>query len=442
MVFEVEAEPAEVEKSLSTAYRHLVNRVAVPGFRTGKAPREMLERHIGKGPLLEEALEHLVPELLGKAIDEAKIDVIAKPQIEITNIEPVKFKATVSLPPTIELGNYQELRIDKEAVSVSEEEINKVIEQVRAQSAVWEPVERPVKFDDMVTIDLFGKAGDEQLIDKKDLPMRVVKDIPVPVPGFPEQIEGMEKGLEKEFTIAVTEDFAAKKVAGKSCYFKVKVTEIKEQKLPEINDDLAKSMGDGCETMEAMRKNINTNLQNLYEAGAMRRYEQKVLEAVADMSKIEFPPILVEQEVQHAIEEQAHELEERRVTLQDYLKSQQKTVDELRESLRPMAKKQIAVSLVISEVVDKEKLQATPEEIDAEINRVSASAGEKAEELRKVFQSPESKGAIARTIMAGKAVKMLMDIASSGAKVSAEAASPVAEGTSEAKTEPAEGESK
>jgi trigger factor len=438
MVFEVEAEPAEIEKSLSTAYRHLVNRVAVPGFRTGKAPREMLERHIGKGPMLEEALEHLVPELLGKAIDEAKIDVIAKPQIEITNIEPVKFKATVSLPPTIELGNYQELRLEKETVSVTEEEINRVVEQVRMQSAVLEPVDRPVKFDDMVTLDLFGKAGDEQLIDKKDLPIRVVKDMPVPVPGFPEQIEGMTKGQEKEFTIAVPEDFAAKKVAGKSCYFKAKVTEIKEQRLPEINDDLAKSMGDGSETMEAMRKNILTNLTNLYEAGAARRYEQKVLEAVADMSKIEFPPILVEQEVQRAIEEQEHELEERRVTLQDYLKSQQKTIEELRKSLRPMAKKQIAVSLVIGEVVMNEKLQATPEEIESEINRVSASAGEQAEELRKVFQSPESKTAIARTIMAGKAVKMLMDIASSGAKTAA----PVAEESAEKKAEPAEGESK
>jgi trigger factor len=435
MVFEVEAEPAEIEKSLSTAYRHLVNRVAVPGFRTGKAPREMLERHIGKGPMLEEALEHLVPELLGKAIDEAKIDVIAKPQIEITNIEPVKFKATVSLPPTIDLGNYQELRLEKETVSVSEEEINRVVEQVRMQSAVLEPVDRPVKFDDLVTIDLFGKAGDEQLIDKKDLPMRVVKDMPVPVPGFPEQLEGMTKGQEKEFTIVVPEEFAAKKVAGKSCYFKAKVTEIKEQRLPEINDDLAKSMGDGSQTMETMRKNILTNLTNLYEAGAARRYEQKVLEAVADMSKIEFPPILVEQEVQHAIEEQEHELEERRVTLQDYLKSQQKTIEELRESLRPMAKKQIAVSLVIGEVVEKEKLEATPEEIESEINRVSASAGEKADELRKIFQSPESKTAIARTIMAGKAVKMLMDIASSGAK----AAVPVAEESAEKK---AEGESK
>jgi len=416
MVFEVEAEPAEVEKSLSTAYRHLVNRVAVPGFRMGKAPREMLERHIGKGPMLEEALEHLVPELLGKAIEEKGIDVIARPQIEITNIEPVKFKATVSLPPTIELGNYHELRIEKEVVSVREEEVNKVVEQVRAQSAVWEPVERPVKFDDLVTIDLFGKAGDEQLIDKKDLPMRVVKEMPVPVPGFPEQLEGMEKGLEKEFTIAVPEDFAAKKVAGKSCYFKAKVTEIKEQKLPEVNDEFAKSIGDGCDTMEAMRKNINLNLNNLYEAGAMRRYEQKVLEAVADMSKIEFPPVLVEQEVQRAIEAQEHELAERRVTLQDYLKSQQKTADELRESLRPMAKKQIAVSLVVSEVVEKEKLQATPEEIEAEINRVSASAGEKADELRKIFQSPESKVAIAKTIVAGKAVKLLMDIASNEPK--------------------------
>ena len=422
MLFEVEAEPDEVEKSLSAAYHHLVNRIEVPGFRRGKAPRSMLERHIGRGALLEEAMEHLVPELLGKAIDEQKIEVIARPQIEITKMEPVVFKATVSLPPTVELGDYREIRIDKEPVSVDEAEVDKVVEQVRMQSATWEPVERPVKFEDLVAIDLFGTVDGEQLVDQKDFQMQVHKDMPMPVPGFSEQIEGIEKGQEKEFTISIPSDFNAPKIAGKTCSFKVKLNEVKEQKLPEVNDDFAKGMGGDFDTVEAMRKNINANLNNVYQVGAMRRFEQKVLEAVVEKSKIEFPPVLVEQEIDRVIMERERELAARRVTLEDFLKSQKKSIDELRESLRPLASKQIAISLVVDKVAEKENIKVTPEEIEAEIQHMVESAGERGEELSKVFQSPEPRSSIERSLAVAKAVKMLMDIASNEPKTGSEAA--------------------
>jgi trigger factor len=416
MLFEVEAEPDEVEKSLSTAYRHLVDRIEVPGFRRGKAPRSMLERHIGRGALLEEAMEHLVPELLGKAIDEQKVEIIARPQIEITKMEPIVFKATVSLPPTVELGDYSGIRIDKEPVTVDEAEVDKVIEQVRLQNATWEPVERPVKFEDLVAIDLFGTVDGEKLVEQKDFQIQVHKDMPVPVPGFSEQIEGMEKGQEKEFELSIPADFKAPKIAGKICSFKVKLNEVKEQKLPEINDDFAKSMGGDFDNVENMRKNITSNLNNVYQVGAMRRFEQKVLEAVVEKSKLEFPPVLVEQEIDRVIMERERELAARRMTLEDFLKSQKKSIDELRESLRPLASKQIAISLVVDKVAEKENVKVTPEEIEAEIQQMVQSAGERGEEMAKVFQSPEPRLSIERTLIVSKAVKILLDIASNEAK--------------------------
>jgi len=412
MLFEVEAEADEVEKSLSDAYRHLVNRIDVPGFRRGKAPRSMLERHIGRGALMEEAIEHLVPELLGKAIDEQKIAIIARPQIEITKVDPVVFKATVSLPPTVELGDYHGIRIDKESVKVEEAEVDKVVQQVRLQHAIWEPVERPVKFEDLVTLDLFGTVDGEKLVDQKDFQMQVHKDMPMPVPGFSEQLEGLGKGQEKEFTISIPSDFNAPNIAGKTCSFKVKVNEIKEQKLPDVNDDFAKSMGGDFDTVEAMRKNINANLNNVYQVGAMRRFEQKVLDAVVEKSKIEFPPVLVEQEVDRVIMEREQELAARRITLEDFLKSQKKSIDELRESLKPLAKRQIAVSLVVDKVAEMENVKATAEEVDAEIQHMVQSAGERGEEMRKVFESPEAQNSIERSLVVTKAVKLLMDMAS------------------------------
>jgi len=434
MLFEVEAEPDEVEKSLSAAYHHLVTRIEVPGFRRGKAPRNMLERHIGRGALLEEAMEHLVPELLGKAIDEQKIEIIARPHIEITKIEPVVFKATVSLPPTVELGDYREIRIDKETVSVDEAEVDKVVEQVRLQSATWEPVERPVKFEDLVAMDLFGTVDGEKLVDQKDFQMQAHKDMPMPVPGFSEQIEGMEKGQEKEFNIEIPSDFNAPKIAGKTCSFKVKLNEVKEQKLPEVNDDFAKGMGGDFDTVEAMRKNINANLNNVYQVGAMRRFEQKVLEAVVEKSKVEFPPVLVEQEIDRVIMERERELAARRVTLEDFLKSQKKSIDELRESLRPLASKQIAISLVVDKVAEKENIKVTPEEIEAEIKHMVESAGERGEEMAKVFQSPEPRNTIGRSLAVTKAVKLLMDIASNEPKTGSEAEKAEEKSSGEAET--------
>jgi len=436
MLFEVEAEPAEVEKSLSDAYRHLVNRIEVPGFRRGKAPRSMLERHIGRGAMLEEAMEYLVPELLGKAIDEQKVVIIARPQIEITKVDPIVFKATVSLPPTVELGDYRAIRIEKEPVKVEETEVDKVVEQVRLQNATWEPVERPVKFEDLITIDLFGTVDGEKLVDQKDFQMQVHKDMPIPVPGFSEQIEGMEKGQEKEFTILIPSDFNAPKIAGKTTSFEVKLNEVKEQKLPDVNDDFAKSMGGDFDTVEAMRKNINTNLNNVYQVGAMRRFEQKVLDAVVEKSKIEFPPVLVEQEIDRVIMERERELAARRITLEDFLKSQKKSINELRESLRPLASKQIAISLVVDKIVEKENVKVSAEEVDAEIQHMVESAGERGEELRKVFQEPEARNSIERSLTVTKAVKLLIDIASNEAKTGSEAAK------SEEKPSSGEGETK
>jgi trigger factor len=380
----------------------------------------MLERHIGRGALLEEAVEHLVPELLGKAIDEQKVDIIARPQIEVTKIDPISFKATVSLPPVVELGDYREIRIDKEPVSVEEAEVDKVIEQVRQQHSTWEPVERPVKFEDLVTMDLYGTADGEKLVDQKDFQMQVHKDMPIPVPGFSEQIEGMEIGNEKEFDISIPEDFKAPKLAGKTCSFKVKLNEVKEQKLPEVNDDFAKGMGGDFDTVEAMRSNILSNLNNVYQVGAMRRFEQKVLDAVVEKSKIEFPPVMVEQEIDRVIMERERELAARRMTLEDFLKSQQKSIDELRESLRPLAEKQIAISLVVDKVAEQEKIQISAGEIEAEIQQMVQSAGERGEELAQVFQSPEPRNSVARSLAVAKTVKLLMDIASNEVKSESE----------------------
>lgn len=411
VVLDVEAEPEEVEHSLEEAYRRLVKRADVPGFRRGKAPRAMLERYIGKDALLEEALERLVPQLLSQAIEEQGIDVIAQPEIEITQSDPVTFKATVQVRPTVELGNYRELSIAPEPVEVADEEVNKAIEQIRYQHAPWEPAERPIKFGDLVTIDVTGSVAEDPLLDRKDLQFQVLQDLPFPVPGFAERLEGLEKGQEKEFTISLPADYGNSELAGKECRFKVLVSEIKEKKLPELNDEFAKSVGDGFETFDALHERIDSNLRLMAEEEARRRHEEKVIDAVVELSKVELPPILVERDINRLIADQERELRESKISLEDYLRSRRKTEDELREELRPLATRQVTWSLVLAKVVEAEGIEVTNEEIDAEIEALAQGAGEQGEELRKLFNSPAARQSLEERLLTMKVVKRLVEFA-------------------------------
>jgi len=416
VVLDVEAEPDEVARSLEEAYHRLVKRAEIPGFRRGKAPREMLERYIGREALLEEALDHLVPQLLNQTIEEQGIEAIAQPEVEITQTDPVTFKATVPVRPTVEVGNYRELSIAPEPVAVAEEKVDEVIEQVRYQHAPWEPVARPVKFGDLVTIDVASSVEGKSLMDREGLQFQVLQGLPFPVPGFAEKLEGMENGQDKEFSVSLPADYGASELAGKECHFKVRVSEIKEKKLPELNDEFAKSIGEGFETLNALTDNVASNLRVMSEEGARRRHEEKVIDAVVELSRVEFPPILMEQEIDRLIAAQERELQASRISLEDYLKSRRKSQEELREELRPLASRQVARSLVLTKVAEAEKIAVTSEEIDEEVAAMAQGAGEQSEKLRKLFQSPAARQSLERVLITRKTVKQLVAIASGEAE--------------------------
>ena len=421
VVLDVEAETEEVERALEEAYHRLVKRADVPGFRRGKAPRAMLERYIGRETLLEEALERLVPQLLSQAIEEQGIDAIAQPEIQITQTDPVTFKATVPVRPTVELGNYRELSIAPEPVEVADEEVDKVIEQIRYQHAPWEPAERPIKFGDLVTIDVKGSVAEDSLLDRKDLQFQVLQGLPFPVPGFAEKLDGLEKGQEKEFTISLPADYGVSELAGKECLFKVLASEIKEKKLPELNDEFAKSIGDDIETFGALRERIASNLRLMAEEGARRRYEEKVVDAVVELSKVEFPPFLVERDIDRLLAEQERELKESRISLDDYLRSRSKTEEELREELRPLATKRVSQSLVLAKVAEAEEIEVTNGEIDGEVEALAQGAGEQGEELRKLFNSPAARQSLEERLLTIKTLKRLVELASGEAEAISDA---------------------
>ena len=405
----IEMEPVEVDKYLEKAYTRLVRRVSVPGFRKGKAPRTVLERHIGKDALFREALEDLIPTTYKEALESQEIDAIAQPQFELIQTEPLIFKAVVPLKPAVKLGDYTQIKVKSKPVEISKEDIEATIEQLRHQQAILSPVDRPVQFDDIVTIDIEGERDGESSPIRKDVVYEVIREARLPLPGFAEKLESMSKGEEKSFVLSYPPDYEMKELAGKEHAFKVTVTEIKEKKLPEVDDEFARNLGK--EDLASLREQIASNLKARAEERARLELEQKAVDAAVGLSEVEYPPVLAEREIDRLLNDEARQFTEGITGLENYLRSLNKTIDNHREELRPMANRRVVRSLVLGKVAEAEKIEVADSEIDAEIEKMVQDAGKQAEEVKKLFSLPQARDSIKQFLVGRKTVERLVQIA-------------------------------
>jgi trigger factor len=409
-VLDIEVEPVEMEQSLEIAYRHLVRKTNIPGFRKGKAPRLVMEQYIGKEGLQTEALEHLLPQLCSQAVEEQKIEIIAPPELEILRDDPVVFRVTFSLRPKVELGDYHHIRLTPEPVEVTEEQNSKVLEQVRDQHGVWEPVEHPVDLGNLVTIDIEDKSEEKVVNSYQGRQYPVIQDSMVPLPGFMEHLVGMSRDEEREFSLSYPDDYRIKELAGKQYSFKVKLTEVKEKRLPELNDEFAKSVGEGFENLEALRNSVATSLKKAAEERARREFEQKVVDAAVELAKAEFPPILVEQEIDRLLAERK-ELLGGKEGLENYLRTFNKTEKEVREELRPTATKRLIQTLVLNKIAEEDKIETSTTELETEIEDMLKNSGKQGDELRKVLSTAPGRRWVEERLVIQKVVHYLVEIA-------------------------------
>lgn len=413
-VLNIEVEPQEMDESLDKAYHHLVKQVNIPGFRKGKAPRLMLERYIGKEGLQKEALDHLIPQLCNQVIEEQKMEVIARPEVEVLQVDPVVFKAIFSLRPQVELGEYYQISLTPDPVEVTKEQIDKVLEQLRDQHTAWSPTDHPVCFGDMAIIDIEDKREEISVRNYPGQQYPVIQDSMLPFPGFAEQIVGMAKDEEKDFSLSYPDDYSIKELAGQQYDFKVKVTEVKEKHLPELNDDFAKSIGDDLENLDALRNSIATSLRNIAEEKVKKAFGQKVIESVVDLAKVEFPPILVQQEINRLLGERER-MFMNQGGLETYLKNINKTEEEMREELRPEATKRVIQSLVLGKIAEKEEIKVNAPEIDTEIESMLNNTGEEVEGLRKLFDTLQGRQWVEERLIVQKTIGRLSEIATGNA---------------------------
>jgi trigger factor len=407
----IEIEPAEMQTELDLAYHRLAQRTDVPGFRKGKAPRAVLERHIGKDRLLEDALSQLLPQAYEKAIKEQELEPIANPDIEITQTDPVIFKATVPLKPIVELGDYKSLKLKAEPPDDITDELNTTLEQLRRQHGSWEPAERPTNFDDLVTMDVDSQVEGKPFIQQPGVQYQLLQNQAAPAPGFAQQLVGMKAGEEKEFKLPLPEDSPQKELAGKEASFKIKINEIKQLKLPELDDEFAAAVNPEFKTFKELKERIETNLKLMAEDRARREFEEKVVDAAVDLSQVDFPSVLVEMEIDRTLEQQARQLQASNMPMEEYLSRIGKSAEELREELRPAATKRVIRSLVLGQINEAEKIEVDKADIDAELDRMIEGAGDKRDEAKRQLDTPQVRDSLEQILATRKTVQRLVEIA-------------------------------
>lgn len=402
-ILDIEAEASDISKATDDAYRKLGAGTAIPGFRPGKAPRQVMERFISKEALGREVVNQFIPKAYENALKEAGVDVIAEPEIEITKEEPITFKATVSLRPVVELGDYSKIHVEVDPASISEEDINNALESIRQQQGTWEPVERPVESGDLVFLDIKGVEDGKSIINQKGLQYEVKPEALFPLPGFAEQLVGVEKNQEKEFQLTSPMDHPNEAMRGKTVQFHIQISEVKVKKLSSLDDDFAKTVN--FTSLEFLKERVTNNLKVRAEAESERKQEEAALDALLDISRIEFPPVLVEREIERLLGERGN-------------KSGKESPPDtnLVEEKRPVAIENLRHSLALGKLVEVEKIQVRSEEIDTEIGMLANSLQAKAEEIRKVFNTPEARRSIEDRLLAKKALARLGDIASGKAE--------------------------
>lgn len=408
------------EPFIGRSYRRLASRVKIPGFRPGKAPRSIVESHLGRTALVQEALEFMIPETLNQVLSDESIQAYADPQLELLEIEPVSFKAIVPLEPLVDLGDFRSIHVDREPVEVTEEQVDEVVEQLRNESAPWDPVERPVQFGDLLNLNVDGTIEGDQAINDKGVDFIPEKENPMPMPGFSAALVGMTAGETKELSLFVPDDHNQEEYAGKECQFKVEVLSIKEKLLPELDDEFAKGIRDGYESLEALKDFVRQRIKDDGEASADRQAQEASVQELLKTASVQASDLIYQRELDHMYEERERSLRSQRMDMDTYLGYIGKTGEEWREELRPRAEERLNTYLVLRKLAEEESIEISPEDIQSEIDTIVVNAGDSEETMRNTLSSESAHESIRSSLVNRQVMARLLEITGAAALGSAD----------------------
>ena len=382
----IEVEADEFLKAMTKAYQKNKNKMSIPGFRKGKVPQQMIEKMYGPEVFYEDAANIIIPDAYEKELAENKeIEVVSQPSIDVTQCEKGKsfiFTAEVALKPSVELGKYKGVKIDKIDTEVTDEEVEKAIDKERESNARTISVEdRPVKDKDMTIIDFEGFVDGEAFEGGKGENYPLTIGSGAFIPGFEEQLIGAKIGEETEVKVTFPEDYHAEDLKGKDAVFKVTVHEIKEKELPELDDEFASEVSE-FDTLAEYKEDLKKKLAEKKEAEAKTKREDAVIEAIVKDSKMDIPEPMIDTQTRQMAQDYAGRLQQQGLTLEQYFQFTGMDMDKFLEQMKPGAQKRIESRLVLEAVAKAENFEITDEEYDHEIDRMAEMYQMEADKLK------------------------------------------------------------
>lgn len=409
----IEVEAAEVNKAVEQACKRLANRVSIPGFRKGKAPRMIVERHVGKDAVLQEAFDIVAPKALSKAFDEQKIDPVTRPSVDIETLEEGKdlvFKATVTPRPEVKLGDYKGLNVPKNEVNITDEDVEKQLKtfQDRQGKLVDAPEGAEVKDGDFTTLDFKGFVDGEAFDggEGKDYPLQIGSNSFIP--GFEDQLVGAKIGEECDVNVKFPEEYHAKELAGKDATFKCTIRSIKTKELPAIDDELAKKVSK-FETLDELKADIRKNLEENAERTAENDQKSAAIEMATNNITVDIPAVMIDNRVTAMIQEMAMRLEQQGMKLEQYLQYAGTDIAKLREQYRETAEKNVKTDLMLEEVAKAEDIKVEAKDLDEEVAAMAAAYGATPQQVQKIIKEQGRIGDLAASVLRKKTAQFIID---------------------------------
>ena len=411
LTIEVSAE--EFETALDKAYKKNKNKISLPGFRKGKAPRAMIEKMYGTGVFYEDAANDLVPDAYESAAKESELEIVAQPSIDVTQIEkgkPFIFTATVAVKPEVTLGEYKGIEVEKKTAEVTDEELQTEIDKVRESNSRMITVDdRAVQDGDITTIDFEGFVDGEPFEGGKgeDYPLTIGSHSFID--NFEEQLIGKNIGEETEVNVTFPEQYQAEELQGKPAVFKVTIKEIKVKELPELDDDFAQDVSE-FDTVDEYKEDLKKKLLENKEAALKREKEEDVVGKIIENATMEIPDPMVDTQVRQMVQEFSQRIQSQGLSLQQYMQFTGMTPESLTNELQPQALKRIQSRLVLEAVAAAENIETSDEDLEKELEKMAEMYQMEADKLKELVGEEEKKQ-IALDLAVQKAVELVVDAA-------------------------------
>ena len=405
----------EVNKGFKKAVAKIAGQVNIPGFRKGKAPRNIIEMHYGKEAVKQEAFELVANQCYTEALEQEKLIPVSDPKVEDSVFEENKdmeLTIKVTLKPEVKLGDYKELHVEKEAVEVTDEAVEEQVQGLLSRHAKMVEAEEGAVIEkgDFAIIDFAGTVDGEPFSggEGKGYPLEVGSNSFIP--GFEDQLVGLKKGDSTDVDVTFPEEYFVKELAGKQAIFKVNVQDVKRKELPELTDEYVAANSD-CKTVEELRASYKERMQKAAENNSQIAYEKALIDLAVANAEFEVPEIMIEDRVTQMIDEMRMSLEARKLTLEQYMQYSGIDMKQLRERQHDAAVENVKTDLVLDAIAKAENIQVSMEDVDSELSAIASQHGATLEDVKKIIKSNGTMGLLLANILRRKAAHVIIDSA-------------------------------